>query len=168
MSENTSKPGLNGAVPKPGKRDGDRIRRNTATQVRQRIDAQLKADVRFYGRQGSEGISKRLAELDREWHVDRALMTAAGVNVLIGLLLGRLVNRAWYLFPAVVGGFLIQHTLQGWCPPLPIFRRLGFRTSREIAREKYALKTIRGDFRDVASDTSATPECVERVLSAVT
>jgi len=29
---------------------------------------------------------------------------------------------------------------------MPIFRRLGLRTSREIARERYAVKALRGDF----------------------
>jgi hypothetical protein len=35
--------------------------------------------------------------------------------------------------------FLLQHGLQGWCPPLPVLRRLGVRTQREIDAEKYAL-----------------------------
>jgi len=34
----------------------------------------------------------------------------------------------------------LQHGLQGWCPPLPLLRRLGIRTRGEIDREKYALK----------------------------
>jgi hypothetical protein len=42
--------------------------------------------------------------------------------------------------------FFLQHALQGWCPPLPIFRKLGYRTKDEIAKEKYALKLLRGDF----------------------
>jgi len=45
-----------------------------------------------------------------------------------------------------VGGFLLQHGVQGWCPPLGILRRLGVRTPREIEAERYALKSIRGDF----------------------
>jgi hypothetical protein len=28
----------------------------------------------------------------------------------------------------------------GWCPPLPLLRRLGIRTRGEIDREKYALR----------------------------
>jgi len=35
--------------------------------------------------------------------------------------------------------FLLQHGMQGWCPPLPILRRLGVRTRGEIDREKYEL-----------------------------
>jgi hypothetical protein len=46
----------------------------------------------------------------------------------------------------LVTAFLFQHALQGWCPPVPVLRRLGFRTMREIDTERYALKAIRGDF----------------------
>jgi hypothetical protein len=48
----------------------------------------------------------------------------------------------------MVTGFLLQHAIQGWCPPVPILRRLGFRTADEINRERYALKALRGDFKD--------------------
>jgi hypothetical protein len=46
-----------------------------------------------------------------------------------------------------VTAFLLQHALQGWCPPVPVFRRLGVRTTAEIDRERYALKALRGDFK---------------------
>ena len=42
--------------------------------------------------------------------------------------------------------FLLQHAVQGWCPPVPFFRRRGVRTAREIEIERYALKALRGDF----------------------
>jgi hypothetical protein len=41
---------------------------------------------------------------------------------------------------------LFQHAVQGWCPPVPLLRRLGYRTSREIDIERVALKALRGDF----------------------
>lgn len=43
----------------------------------------------------------------------------------------------------------MQHAIQGWCPPLPILRKLNIRTSKEIEQEKYALKIIHGDFDDL-------------------
>lgn len=58
---------------------------------------------------------------------------------LTGLVLGVTVNRRWLLLPGIVLPFLLQHGLQGWCPPLPVLRRLGGRTRGEIDREKYAL-----------------------------
>ncbi len=48
--------------------------------------------------------------------------------------------------PAIVTGFLFQHAIQGWCPPLPVLRRRGFRTAEEINQERYALKALGGDF----------------------
>ena len=47
----------------------------------------------------------------------------------------------------------MQHALQGWCPPLPVLRRLGFRTQNEIERERYALEGVDG----ATSGTSPTP-----------
>jgi hypothetical protein len=52
---------------------------------------------------------------------------------------------------AVISGFLLQHAIQGWCSPLPVFRRLGFRTSYEIEQERQALKALRGDFARLPS-----------------
>jgi hypothetical protein len=57
----------------------------------------------------------------------------------------------------MVLAFLFQHALQGWCPPVPILRRLAFRTASEIEHERYALKALRGDFSrlDDARDGAA-------------
>ncbi len=53
--------------------------------------------------------------------------------------------------PGLVTGFFFQHALQGWCPPLPILRRMGFRTSADINEERNALKALRGDFDQIIS-----------------
>ena len=68
---------------------------------------------------------------------------------VIGLALGATVSRKWFIFPAAVAGFLLQHAVQGWCPPLPVFRRLGVRTQTEIDEERHALKALRGDYREI-------------------
>jgi hypothetical protein len=49
--------------------------------------------------------------------------------------------------------FLLLHSIQGWCPPVPVLRRLGVRTRREIDRELFALKVLRGDFQTVSLDS---------------
>ena len=66
--------------------------------------------------------------------------------VLLSLVLGVASSRKWFILPAVVSGFLLRHALQGWCPPVPLLRRLGVRTRLEIEQERYALKILRGDF----------------------
>lgn len=62
------------------------------------------------------------------------------------MILGATRARRWLALPALVTTFLFQHAVQGWCPPLPILRRMGIRTSREIELERVALKMLRGDF----------------------
>ena len=100
------------------------------------------------------------------WDIERTLEANASLVALIGLGLGAFVHRRFYLLPAVVAGFLLQHALQGWCPPLPVFRRLGVRTAREI-EERTTLKALRGDFQGVpAASKPITPEQVARVLDA--
>jgi hypothetical protein len=85
--------------------------------------------------------------LDREWDIERTLEANAASVALIGLGLGTFLDRRLYVLPALVCGFLLQHAIQGWCPPVPLFRRLGVRTASEIDHERYALKALRGDFR---------------------
>lgn len=62
-------------------------------------------------------------------------------------------HRRWLLLSGTVCGFLLQHALQGWCPPLPAIRALGVRTKEEIDSERYALKVARGDFGEAIKDT---------------
>src|SRR5213592_3015395 len=61
-------------------------------------------------------------------------------------LLGIFFDRRFLALPIAVTAFLLQHAVQGWCPPVPFFRKRGVRTMREIGEERFALKTLRGDF----------------------
>ncbi|MGF1567620.1 MAG: hypothetical protein ACFCVD_06065 [Nodosilinea sp.] len=79
----------------------------------------------------------------------------ASVLAFTGLLLGLLVNPNWFWLPAFVLPFLFQHAVQGWCPSLPVIRRLGVRTPYEIAQEKCLLKALRGDFSELTSASTA-------------
>lgn len=117
----------------------DRVRRSTSSPVNQEIDRQTDENIRRYSGKGQSAILQRIDALDREWDVERVLGVNASSLALSGLVLGLTTNRKWLLLPGVVLPFLLQHGLQGWCPPLAILRRLGVRTRGEIDREKYAL-----------------------------
>jgi hypothetical protein len=123
----------------------ERVPRHTDHDLNRRIARETELNV---GRVAVDPkqIDRRLEELDREWDIERALEANAAAASLIGLSLGRLVSRRWYFLPTAVATFLLQHALQGWCPPVSVFRRFGIRTQREIDEERYALKLIRGDF----------------------
>jgi hypothetical protein len=84
--------------------------------------------------------------LDEEWDIERALEANAASFAFTGTVLAATVDRRWLMLPAVVTAFLLQHAVQGWCPPVPVLRRLGYRTAREIDEERVALKALRGDF----------------------
>ncbi len=123
-----------------------RVTRNTARKVNQQIRKQIVHNVERYCGADQETIARRLEELDREWDIERALMTGAPSLVLLSLALGTYADRRWYSLAGIVAGFLLLHAVQGWCPPLPLLRRLGFRTETEIEEERDALRLLRGDF----------------------
>jgi hypothetical protein len=61
--------------------------------------------------------------------------------------------------------FFFQHSVQGWCPPLPILRHFKIRTSKEIEQEKYALKILRGDFDAVIAAPFQEVEKLKKAIS---
>ena len=117
-----------------------------------------------YRNASPEAITRRLEELDREWDTERTLEANAATLAFTGSVLAATVDRRWAVLPMVVTAFLFQHAVQGWCPPLPVIRRLGVRTQREIEEERFALKALRGDFRDISADGSPA---VGEALAAV-
>jgi hypothetical protein len=145
----------------------DRVPAHTAEEINEQIRRQTESNIAHYGRAGSAAINRRLKELDEEWDIERTLEANAATASLIGLTLGATVDRRWFLFPAVVAGFLLQHALQGWCPPLPIFRLWGIRTASEIDYERYALKALRGDFAGVSGEgTAANSQLARQAFEA--
>jgi hypothetical protein len=124
---------------------GDPIRAHTRATSNARID-RATFDRLDEALQSSETIRTRLRELDTEWTIDRALMlnfaivgSLSGALALHGVITkGRISGWA-----AVLGAqlaFLAHHAIRRWCPPMPVLRRLGFRSDREICAERVALQ----------------------------
>jgi hypothetical protein len=127
----------------------DRVRANTAPEVNARIDEATDARIRHYSGCSIAAISRRIEELEAEWDMERWLEGNASVLALSGVGLAALHDRRWLILPTLVLGLLLEHALHGWCPPVPVLRRLGVRTRKEIERERYAMKALRGDFAGV-------------------
>lgn len=145
-----------------------RVPANTANESNDAIVRQTRHAIWSAVNDGEEGVARRLDELEREWDIERVLEANAAAVALTGVTLGAVFGRRWLLLPAAVAAFLLQHALQGWCPPMPFFRRLGVRTQSEIERERYALKAIRGDFTRIPPARSGRDGApVERALEAV-
>lgn len=132
----------------------DRVRRHTAAEVLRRIDDVTVASLTRCA-ESPAATERRLAELDREWDTDRALETEAATMGLIGLALGAFVRAQLLALPAIVAGAVLLQASTGRYPLMPLFRRLGLRTAKEIARERYALKALRGDFAGMGTTHAA-------------
>jgi hypothetical protein len=144
-----------------------RVELSTDDRLNEAIRARTDAEVVRLESASAEEIAERLRELGEEWDVERLLQVNASTLVIVGVLLGAKMDRRFLLLPAAVFTFFAQHALQGWCPPIPIFRRLGVRTHREIARERYALKALRGDFDSLPAKDAGAAKRVRAALAAV-
>ena len=122
----------------------ERLRRFALAQSNQRISAAAAARLQKLARADAAEVDARLRALEHEWPLDRTLMLNAGALALGGVVLGATVARGWLALSAVVLAFLIQHAVQGFCPPLPVFRAYGWRSDGEIADEATALRLLHG------------------------
>jgi len=145
-----------------------RVPGNTDHNVNAQIRRQTNENVAKYSIAHPDRIERRLEQLDSEWDIERTLEANAAAVALVGFGLGSLVDRRFFALPAIVATFLMQHAVQGWCPPLPLFRRMGVRTQAEIEEERYALKALRGDFAGVRAEPRHNEvSMVSNALSAV-
>lgn len=145
----------------------DRVRSHTSAEVNQKIDQAIASTLTEYANQPKAQITDRIAELNREWDTERVLETNASVLAFTGLILGIFVNPNWLWLTGIVLPFLFQHAVQGWCPPLPIIRRLGVRTRQEIDREILSLKILRGDFANLPDESQNSETRVHKALEVV-
>lgn len=127
----------------------ERVPLNTAEHVQKRIWLETVENITAYINAGEKKINRRIEQLDEEWDVERILETNASALTLLGIILSS-HNRRWLLLSFVVTSFLLQHAVQGWCPPLQLIRRLGIRTQREISQERNVLKRLRGDYGKIS------------------
>lgn len=141
----------------------DRVRRHTSAESLWHIDEKTRRNVRYYAVQPASRLDARIDDLKRQWEMERVLETNASLLALGGAVLGLTTSRKWFLLTSGVMTFLFQHAVLGWCPPVPMFRKLGVRTQNELDQERLALKALRGDFRPGVSQ----PPTVEQALRAV-
>ena len=127
----------------------DRVRAHSSEQANRRVDLEVQSCLESMARADADAVRRHIEALDREWDVERYLQLNAGLVSLAGVALSAAVSKRFLMLPAAIFGFFFQHGVQGWCPPLPVFRRMGVRTRQEINREKYALKALRGDFAEI-------------------
>jgi len=98
---------------------------------------------------GPAAIVDRLGQLEREWSAGRMAKATLGIVTLVGSVLAAVHSTYWLVLPAVACVFLLQYLFTRRAMLTAAFHGLGYRTASEIEHEKFALKTLRGDFKHV-------------------
>jgi hypothetical protein len=129
----------------------EHVPRHIRSSLDDRIHARTLHDVSRYVGADPVFIDERIRELELEWDLERSLEANAALIGLLGLGLGLAINKKFLLLPMAMSAFLLQQSLRGWCPPLPLIRQFGIRTSAEIHEEIIALRILRGDFLERVS-----------------
>jgi hypothetical protein len=75
----------------------DRVRANTHPAVNERIDRQ--AQLRIQESAADSDVTKKLAQLGREWDFERIIEAEAAATGLLGLALAVAVNKRFLLMP---------------------------------------------------------------------
>ena len=145
----------------------DRVRKHTAAPILKEIEQQIEDSICFYSAQPASVISSRIKELQGEWSMERWLETNASALAFTGVALGLTKSKKWLVLPLIVTAFLFQHAVRGWCPPIPVLRKLGVRTRSEIDREEVALKLLRGDFKGANRGVGMRPTQFRKILATV-
>jgi len=98
---------------------------------------------------GPAAINDRLEQLDAEWSAGRVAKAALAVTILLGTILTLTAGWWWVILTAAAGLLLLQFMFTQHVWLTRVFQEAGFRTRAEIEHEKFALRTLRGDFRNL-------------------
>lgn len=99
--------------------------------------------------EGHAAIDARIEQLAGEWTAGRMVKATLGVVILAGFALAALLDPYWLILPAVAGVMLLQYVFWRGSVLAKLFCQLGYRGSTEIDEERFALRTLRGDFRNL-------------------
>ncbi len=129
-----------------------RVKESTCSGDNKKIEQKTVDSINLYKGKSMETLTKRIEQLDKEWDTERVLESNAATLILFSSLMGLCGRRRWSFLSGIVSSFLLLHAVFGWCPPLPIIRKLGIRTSEEIFHESMVMRYSRGDFCDISKE----------------
>ena len=126
----------------------DKVRMHTPSVVNRQLDAEAEHRLAEFldGGNNPAACQARITRLNREWEMERVLSLCVGAASIAAMLASKGLGRSMWSIPAVGGAMLVQQALTGGSLLAPLLRRMGFRSRPEIEIEKYALKSLRGDF----------------------
>lgn len=130
-----------------------RVAINTHPNTNASIRNNMLRRINVYKNSSDKILSDNIGKLNYEWDIERVLEAKAACIILGSTIMGlKTSKKGWFLITGTAGLFLMQHALQGWCPPVPLMRKMGFRTAEEINNEKMIYKLLRDDFANKPSN----------------
>lgn len=127
----------------------------------------VKDSVRFYGSLGGQALDDRLKALEGEPELETvAILGLAGAGIL-AFAFGILGSRLWRIAAWLALPLIFAQALGRFRSARELLGGLGMRSRREIEEEKYALKALRGDFRDFGAGITEAQGDPARALEAV-
>lgn len=130
-------------------------------------ETRIRDNVRYHSSLGPHAISDRIRQLDAEWDMEQSVTATLSCLGAFGLVMGLFGGRVLRLLTWVSIPFLLLFSLGKWAPSAAALSRWGLRRRREIEEERYALKALRGDFKDVAAPTGAETDSLGRKADQV-
>ena len=136
---------------------------NTCCRVNAAIRNQTICSIGTYADSDEEILTDKIKQLNKEWDTERFFEANAASCVFLSSIMGFQKKKSyWFAFTGTAGFFLLMHALQGWCPSLPVIRKLGVRTAEEIYQEKTVYKMLRGDFAENTTDANELLKIAEK------
>ncbi len=99
--------------------------------------------------EGHESINARLSELESEWTASRMVKATLGILIFAGFILATVHNPYWLILPAIAGGLLLQYVFWRGGLLTELYCKFGYRSGMQIDEERFALRTLRGDYRNL-------------------
>jgi len=109
-------------------------------------------------------IEHRIKQLDRETSVEQVIDNSTASISLAGMLLALLSSRRWLILSVLASLLFFLKGQSKEIGLLTVLREQGYRSQKEISREKQMLQALRGDF-DAIGTAGQTPK--ERVSQIV-
>jgi hypothetical protein len=127
----------------------------------------VKDSVSFYGSLGQHAVSERLQALEDEPDLETVATLAMAGTGILALVFGLMGSRLWRLLAWMALPLIFAHARGRLSAPGDFLKTLGLRSRKEIQEEKYALKALRGDFRDLGENRAEGAPDPASALDAV-
>ena len=98
----------------------DRVRKNLLSKLNIKVEKDIIAVINNLKDKSPEVIHQRILEIETEWSIERRIETFASMLLLTSSILALTKDKKWAYLTGNVAAFLLQHGIQGWCPPLPL------------------------------------------------